>query len=119
MKDTSNDFVIGDKTNGGAIKNETLDFQPKSHSNDFGTVTVGGNSTRQKQVFENKNDNRIRKAADSAVMNGENWTLDAILTAMDKLVHLRVEMAVKSTAESSGRGSSRVVQNPDQKIFHR
>ena len=42
---------------------------------------------------------------------------DAILTAKDKVVKPRVEMAVRSVTESPGRGPSSVVQNPDRRDF--
>ena len=42
---------------------------------------------------------------------------DAILTAMDNVVFSRVEMAARSITGSSGKGPSRVVQNPDRRVF--
>ena len=42
---------------------------------------------------------------------------DAILSAMDNGINLRVEMAVRSTPGSSGNGPSNTVHNPDQKDF--
>ena len=47
----------------------------------------------------------------------ENWVDDAILTAMGNVVIPKFEMAVKSIAESSGRGPSSMLQNPDKKNF--
>ena len=43
--------------------------------------------------------------------------MTAILTAMDKVVIPRVELAVRSITESSGRRPSNVVQNPDRRDF--
>ena len=42
---------------------------------------------------------------------------DAFLTAMDKVVIPRVEMAVRLITASSGHGPDSVVQNPDRKDF--
>ena len=42
---------------------------------------------------------------------------DAILTAIDNVRIPRVKMAVRAITESSGRGPSSVVQNPDQRDF--
>ena len=55
----------------------------------------------------------MRKAVDNAVMTVENRMHDAILTAMDKMVIPRVEMAVRSITGSSGHGLNGIVQNPD------
>ena len=43
---------------------------------------------------------------------------DAILTAIDKVVIPRVEMAVKSiTGSTAGHGTNNEVQNPERRIF--
>ena len=47
-------------------------------------------------------------------MTVANGMHDAILTAMDNVVIPRVEKAVRSIAQSSGRGRSSVVQKPDR-----
>ena len=47
----------------------------------------------------------------------KNGVHDATLTALDKLVTRRVEMAARSITESSARKLSNVVQNPDQRHF--
>ena len=44
----------------------------------------------------------------------KNRMHDAILTAMDKVVMPRVEMAVRSITSSSGHGLNSVVHNPDR-----
>ena len=53
-------------------------------------------------------------------MTVENRVHDAILTAMDKVVIPRVDMAVRSITESSVGGLSSLVQNksrPDRRDF--
>ena len=50
-------------------------------------------------------------------MDVQNRVHSAILTAMDNVVIPRVEMAVRSITESSGREPSSMVQNPDQRDF--
>ena len=54
---------------------------------------------------------------DSAVMTVENRMHEAIFTAMESGVIPRVEMAVRSFANSSGRGPSKVIHNPDREDF--
>ena len=66
------------------------------------------------------------KKVDGVVAAVGNRVYDAISTAMDKVVLLRVEMAVRSVSGSSARSISgwnqslrpnSVVQNPDQRDF--
>ena len=47
----------------------------------------------------------------------ENRVRDAVLTAMDNVVFLRVEMTERSVSGSSRLDLSSVVQNPDQRDF--
>ena len=51
------------------------------------------------------------------VKNTSTYLKDAILTAMDKMVIPRVEMAVRSMAGSSGHRPNSVIQNPDRRDF--
>ena len=50
-------------------------------------------------------------------MTVENRMHDEILTAMNNVIIPRVEIVVRPITESSGRGPSSVVQNPDQTDF--
>ena len=50
-------------------------------------------------------------------MTVENRMHDAILTAIDKVVIPRVQMAVKSITGSTGLGTNSEVQNPDRRDF--
>ena len=70
-----------------------------------------------KQIIGNKIDDKNRKPVDKVVMTAKNRMQDAILTSMDTVVMLRVEMAVRSITRSSGHGPSTVVQNPDRRDF--
>ena len=54
---------------------------------------------------------------DNAVMAVENGVHLAIMTAVDNVVNPRVEIAVGSITESSGRGFRSMVKNPDQRDF--
>ena len=65
-------------------------------------IPVFENSASQAQVIEKNITDKIRKEVDHAVMAVENRVHDAILTAMDNVVILLVEMAVRSITESSG-----------------
>ena len=51
----------------------------------------------------------------NAVPTVENRVRDLILITIDNLSQPRVEMAVRSITESSGRGQSSVVQNFDRR----
>ena len=55
----------------------------------------------------------------NAVTAVENRIYDAILTAMNNLVMPRIEMAVRSITELSGRGRNSVVQKPWSEGFFR
>ena len=62
-------------------------------------------------------DDKFGKAVCSSVMTVENRIHEAILTAVSNVVIPRVEMAVRSVTESSGRGPNSVVQNSDRMDF--
>ena len=117
--DSLNDFVIGNKTNGSAIKGETLEPLKNSCCINFGRNKVVENSACENQTLKNTIDDTIRKVVDSAVIVVGNLMHDAILTAMDSVVIPRVYRAVGLVNESSGRGTSSVVGNPDQRDFNR
>ena len=117
MNDSLNDFVIGNRTNGSAIRGEALEPQKNSCWNNFGRNIAVDNSECENQILENTIDDTIRNVVDSAVIVVGNRVHDAILTAMDSVVIPRVYRAVRSVNESSGRGTSSVVRNPDQRDF--
>ena len=96
------------------MENETLEQQINLQHNVFERFV---DSASQYQVMENNIDGEVRKAVDKAVLTVENRKHDAIVTAMDKVVIPRVEMAVKSITGSSGHGLNSEVQNPYQRDF--
>ena len=114
LNEILNDSVIRSKTRGNAKGHEALEFQANSRFIEFGSITVGENISCQDQVIENNIDNKLKMAFESAVMTLENWMHDAISTTMDNVIKTRVAMAVRSTTELSGRGSSSVVQDLHQ-----
>ena len=83
MDETSNDFVIGNGITANTLENETLEPQPNGRHEDFEKI-IDNNS--QNQVIGNNTDDRIRDAADIAVIVVENCIPDAILTAMNDVV---------------------------------
>ena len=99
LNETLNDFIIGKSTNVIAVENETLEQQTNGQHNDFERFV---DSASQNQAIENNIDGKIRRAVDSAVVIVENCMHDTILTAMDKVVIPKVEMAVISITASSG-----------------
>ena len=117
LRETLNDFIIGNNVNTDAIENESLEPQSKGFVNNFGTSSVGENSIGHDQGFGKNIADKIRKEVDNAIMVVENRVHDGILAAMDNVIIPRVEMAVKSIIESSGRGAGSMVQNPDQRDF--
>ena len=60
-------------------------------------------------------DDQYTRAVSSAVMTVENRMHDAILTARDKVVIAKVEMAVKSITDLTGHETSSEVQNNDRR----
>ena len=114
LNKTLNDFVIGNNANASSVGNDNLEPQSSSLANIFGRNTIGENSASQNQVFE-KNADRIRKAVDNAVMTVRNWVHDTIWKAVNNVIKQRVEMAVRSITESSGRRHNSAVQNLDQR----
>ena len=96
------------------MENEALEQQTNGQHNDLeGFVDNAG----QNQVKENNIDDKIRRAVNDAVSTVEKCMHDAILTAMDRVVIPRVEMAVKSISGSSRHGPNSEVQNPDRRDF--
>ena len=67
--------------------------------------------------LKTKIDDKVRKAVENVVMTVENLLHDVVLTAMDNVVKPRLEMAVRSITELSGRGPNNVVQNHDRSDF--
>ena len=114
LNEILNDSVIGSKTRANAKRHEVLEFQANSRSIEFGSITVGEKISCQDQIIENNIDNKLKMAVKSAVMTLKKWMHDAISTRMDNVVVTRVAVAVRSTTEMSGRGSSSVVQDPHQ-----
>ena len=117
LNETLNNYIIGKITNASAIVNETLEPQTNNLSNSCERIAVGENSACQDGVVDETIDDKIRKAFDNAVMTLKNRIHDAILTAMDNILITRVEMAVRLITESSIRGPSNMVLNPDQHDF--
>ena len=117
MNGTINDFVISNNTNSSALAIEALQQQTKGPFNNFEKITVGENNKCQHQVIEKNNNDKIRKAVDIAVMTFENQVHDSILTTMDNVVILRVEMALRSITGSLGQGPCIMVQNTDRTEF--
>ena len=95
-------------------ESETLEQQTNGQSNDFERVD---HSARQNQVIENKCGNQITRAVSSAVMTVESRMHDAILTVIDSVVILRVELAVKPITDLTGHGTDSEVQKPDRRDF--
>ena len=75
---------------------------------------LDGYCTSHIQVIERKMANSIGKQVDSLVAADKT---DAVLTANDCLVMLRVEMAVRLITGSSGYGPNNVIQSLDQIDF--
>ena len=114
MNGTKSDFDFGKGTNVSAKENETIEQQTDGNFIDFERIV---DSASQNQVIRNSIDNKIRKAVDNAVMTVENGMHDATLTAMDKVVIPRAEMAVRSFTGSTGRGPYSLIQNLDHRDF--
>ena len=92
-----------------------MEAQTSGFVNKFGSSADGENSASQAQVIEKNITDKIKKEVGKIVMAIKNRVNDAILTALDNVVIPPVEMAARSITQSSGRGPSSVIQNPDRK----
>ena len=117
LSETLNEFVIGSNENVGAIGNQTLGPQTDGHHKDPEKIVDGEISACQNQVTGKNVDDKIIKAVDNAVMSFKNPMHDALLTTMDNVVILRVEMAVRSITRSSRHGPNRADQNRGRRDF--
>ena len=93
---------------------QSLEQQTDDRANNLGNIE---DSVRQNQLMENKIDKQILRVVSSAVMIVEKHMQDAILTGIDSLVILRVEMAVKLITGSTGHATNSEVQHPDLNEF--
>ena len=114
LNETLNDFITGNGTTVSAMLNETLEQQTNGQHNDFERFFE---SACQNQFRQNNVDDKIRKVPNNAVWTVESREHDVILTAIDKMVILRVEKAVRSITGSSRHGFNSEVQNPDRRDF--
>ena len=96
------------------MENRNLEQQTSGHYNDSQRFV---DSVNQNQVIGKNIDDKTRKTVVDAVVTVQNQMLDAILTAKDKIVTPRVEMAVRSITGSAEQGLNSVVQNFDQRDF--
>ena len=91
MIDSLNYFVMGNNTNRGVSENQSIEEQASGRHRDFQRIV---DTASQNKVIENKTDDRIRDAVDSAVIAVDNLMHDAILTALNDIVFPRVDLAV-------------------------
>ena len=103
LDETLNDFVIGNSVNVNVSESENLEKQTDGQCNDSERID---NSVCQNQVMENKIDDQITRAVNSAVLAVESRMHDAILTVIDNVVIRRVEIAVKSITAWTGHGTN-------------
>ena len=114
LKESLNDFFIGNNTNASAIRDETFKLQTNSRFIICTRTIVREKSACQNQIIESKFDDTVRKPVDKVVKVVEKRMHHATLTALDKVVIPRVDITVPSIFESSRRGPSSMVKNPDQ-----
>ena len=119
LYESLNDFIIGNDINANTIENQTTEPQTVDLINISGSCRAGENGESYDQIFEINIADRNRKELEKTVTVVQNQVRDAILTAMVNVVKHSVEMALKLIAESSGGGSSKVVQNRDKSDFLR
>ena len=119
LNETLDVFVVSNNTNASALGYETVGPRNNNCSNFVGRIIVGESNESQNQVKEHNIDDRNKKSVDNRVMTVENGMIDPISTAMDNVVIPKVDIAVRSTTESSRRGLSSVGQYLDQRNFTR
>ena len=96
-------------------ENQTIMPPNSGLANNFGNPAVSKNSAEHDQEIERNVADRISKEVDNAFMTAKIRVHNAILTAMDNVIIISVEMAVKFVTGSSGCGPNIVVKNPDQR----
>ena len=112
-----NAFVSGNFTQDVIAEDEIVELQNDRLFDNFRSKTLGENSASHNQDVERSFANGFRSEVDSVVAAVKNRVFDAILTALDNVTKLKVEMAVRSITVSSERGKNIVVQYHDQRDF--
>ena len=95
------DFVTGSNINVGIREKKTLESQTGSFFVSLKKIVDCEISACENQVAGKNFDDKFQKVVDNSVKTFESRMHDAILTAMDKVVNPRVDMAVKLIAGSS------------------
>ena len=107
----------------GQNKHET---PPNDRTNTADKNITLSNANTSTQVYGSQVDmytleknivNKLRNEVDSVMTTVETRVHDPVLSAIENLVILRVELAIKLLFASSGRGVDRVVLDPDQRVF--
>ena len=119
LNETLNHSIIGNKVNASAIGNETMKPQASGLSKNFGGSSVGKTVQVKIKSLKRRSTTKSEKRLIIllSVMTVENRVHATILTAVCNVVIPRVEMAVGSITELSGRRPSSVAQNRDQGDF--
>ena len=112
LNETVNDYIIGNGTNVNVMMNGISEQQANGQLKDFERYV---DSASQNQVIKNNVGHKIRRPVNNAVSTDKNRRYDGISTAINKMVILRFEMAVRSITGSSGYGSNSEVQNHDRR----
>ena len=94
-------FFIGNNTKAGVAENEIAGPQNDAHVDNCGMEMPGENSGCHVQVIEIIIANSVRQEVDRVFAAVENRVPETILTEMDNVVKLRLEMALRSVTALS------------------
>ena len=83
----------------------------------FGNVAIDEKSGSHNDVTEENCANQVKSEVDHVVVAVEERVQDGILSAIDKVMTPKIEMAVRSTTRLSGHGLSSLNQNHDLMDF--
>ena len=114
MDEILNDFVIGNGIIVNTTGNEALESRDNGRHEDFEKIVERASQNKAPWSDTTESD-----AVENAVFAVENRIHDAVLTAVNNVVILQVEMAIQSITSSSGNGPNSIFQNPGRIDFIR
>ena len=119
LNESDADLMIGQSNHEVQTESRANAAHGNISLNDTNNPTQVSGSQVDMHTLEKTIVNEVRSEVNSVMTTVETREQDAVLTAVEDLVILRVEQAMKSVNASTGRGVGSVVLNPDQRDFSR
>ena len=107
--------MIEQKNHGAQSKNRANTVGRNTSLNDTNNLTKIISPQTDMHTIEKNIVSKVRSEVASAMTTVETRVQDKVMTAMEKMVNLRVEIATNSVNTSSGRGVGIVALEPDQR----